>query len=184
MQQTPPSANNQVVTTDQTQLPTTNNQGAVVNPAEKKREDDFKLERYKYILQQLQILNENAHKYLTLFQTLATLIVGGGTYLFVSWRNFHISPDVARTSMQGLVGLLVLLTLFIIVSLLSGISSWFDYRKAELQLLNEEVGVGFRNPPRKRDWWRWYEVHMMIFIFLVAMCIVIFVETQIIPQIR
>ncbi len=50
-------------------------------------------------------------------------------------------------------------------------------------MLNEEVGVGFRNAPRMRDWWRWYEVHMMVFIFLVAICIVIFVETQIIPQI-
>ena len=128
------------------------------------------------------MLNENSHKYLTLFQTLATLIVGGGTYLFVSWRNLHISPDVARISMQGLVGLLVLLTLFTVVSLSSGISSWFDYRKAELQLPNEEVGVGFRNAPRMRDWGRGYEVHMMFFAVLIVVCIAIFVETQIIPQ--
>ena len=188
MQQTPPEANNREVTVSSVSPSTTNEQKSELNPApqstEKKREDDFKLERYKYILQQLQMLNENAHRYLTLFQTLATFIVGGGTYLFVSWRSLHISPDVARTSLQGLVGLLVLLMLFIIVSLLSGISSWFDYRKAELRLLDEEVGVGFRNAPRMRDWWRWYEVHMTFFVFLVVVFIVIFAETQFIPQMR
>ncbi len=104
MQQTPP-ANNQEVAANSAQPSITDKQGPVVNPAaepaEKKREDDFKLERYKYILQQLQILNENAHKYLTLFQTLATLIVGGGTYLFVSWRNFHISPAGSQNEHAG-----------------------------------------------------------------------------------
>lgn len=188
MQQIPPAANTQETAANLVPQPAANTQGAALNPApqsaERKREDEYKLERYKYILQQMQILNENAHKYLTLFQALATFIVGGGTYLFVSWRNLHISPDVARTSMQGLVGLLVLLTLFIIVSLLSGISSWFDYRKQEVRLLNEEVGVGFRIDPQIRNWWRWYEVHMMVFVFLIVMCIIIFVETQIIPYIH
>jgi hypothetical protein len=169
--------------TDQTPQLATNNADTAPQPTEKPLKNELKMERYKYILQQLQMLNDNSHKYLTLFQTLATFIVGGGTYLFVSWRSFHISPAVARTSMQGLIGLLILMTLFIMVSLASGISSWFDYRKAELQLLDEEVGVGFRKPPRLRDWWRWYEIHMMIFIFLIVLFIVIFVETQIIPQI-
>jgi hypothetical protein len=182
MQQTPPPTNNQSATINPISQSRTNNQ--VADPAlQKPLKNELKMERYKYILQQLQMLNDNSHKYLTLFQTLATFIVGGGTYLFVSWRSFHISPAVARTSMQGLVGLLILMTLFIIVSLASGISSWFDYRKAELKMLDEEVGVGFRNAPRLRDWWRWYEVHMMIFIFLIVLFIVIFVETQIIPQI-
>lgn len=183
MTQQPP-ANNQNVTANPVSQPSAHQE---VDPApqstEKPLKNELKMERYKYILQQLQMLNENSHKYLTLFQTLTTFIIGGGTYLFVSWRSFHISAEVARTSMQGLVGLLVLMTLFIIVSLASGISSWFDYRKAELQLLDEEVGVGFRNAPRLRDWWRWYEVHMMIFIFLIVLFIVIFMETQIIPQI-
>ena len=77
MQQTPPPADNQAAANPALQS-VTNDQGVVLNPAlqtsEKKREDEFKLERYKYILQQLQILNENAHRYLTLFQTLATAI--------------------------------------------------------------------------------------------------------------
>jgi hypothetical protein len=171
--------------TQQTPQPATNNQAVdpAPQPTEKPLKNKLKMERYKYILQQLQMLNDNSHKYLTLFQTLATFIVGGGTYLFVSWRSFHISPEVAKTSMQGLLGLLILMSLFIIVSLASGISSWFDYRKAELQMLDEEVGVGFRKAPRLRDWWRWYEMHMIFFIFLIVLFIVIFVETQIIPQI-
>ena len=156
-----------------------------VSPSsEKRRADDFKVERYKYILQQLHTLNENGHKYLALFQTLATFIVGGGTYLFVSWHSLPISPDVARTSLQGLIGLLILLTIFTLSSLLSGIFSWLDYRKEEVKLLDEEVGIGFRTPPQKGNWWRWYETHMILFVFLVVVSIVIFVETQIIPQIH
>lgn len=182
MMQQPP-ANNQNVTANPVSQPPAQEVDPKPQPTEKPLKNELKMERYKYILQQLQMLNENSHKYLTLFQTLAIFIVGGGTYLFVSWRSFHISSEVVRTSMQGLLGLLILMTLFIIVSLASGIASWFDYRKAELQLLDEEVGVGFRNAPRLRDWWRWYEMHMMIFIFLIVLFIVIFVETQIIPQI-
>src|SRR5579864_2679270 len=127
MQQTPSTTNPQPLSANQPPPP----------PSEKRQADDFKLERYKYILQQLHTLNENGHKYLALFQTLATFIVGGGTYLFVSWHSLHISPDVARTSMQGLVGMLTLLTIFILSSLLSGIFSWVDYRQEEVKLLDE-----------------------------------------------
>ena len=66
---------------------------------------------------------------------------------------------------------------------MSGIFSWFDYRKEEVKLLDEEVGVGFRTPPQKGNWWRWYETHMILFVFLIVVTIVIFVETQIILQI-
>ena len=44
---------------------------------------NFKLERYKYILGQINFLNENLHKYLTLFQTLATAIVSAAVAVFV-----------------------------------------------------------------------------------------------------
>jgi hypothetical protein len=39
---------------------------------------EFKLERYKYILKQSHFFNENIHKYLSLFQVLATALVAAG----------------------------------------------------------------------------------------------------------
>ena len=97
------------------------------------------MERYKYILQQIHTLDDNVHKYLALFQTLATAIVGGGISLFVSWKTLHITADIVRASIQGLLGLLVILTLFVVISIIGGIFSWLDYRREEVELLNEMV---------------------------------------------
>ena len=82
------------------------------NKSEPDRGPDFMLERYKYILQQIHFLNENIHKYLALFQTLATVIVGGGVAIFISWESLNITADVAREGIRGLLGLLVVLALF------------------------------------------------------------------------
>lgn len=146
--------------------------------------NDFKLERYKYILEQIHALNENVHKYLALFQTLATVIIGGGITLFVSWRGLKISADVARTGMQGLLGLLIIIALFVVLSLLGGIFSWLDYRREEVELLNEAVEPGFREPPRAGNFWRWYETYVILFILIIIMLVSIFVETQVVPLIR
>jgi hypothetical protein len=64
--------------------------------------NDFKLERYKYMLQEIHTLNENVHKYLTLFHTLATAIITGGVIIFISWKQLNIGADVARQAVEGL----------------------------------------------------------------------------------
>ena len=56
----------------------------------------FKVERYKYILQEMRSLNENVHKYLALYQTLATFVVGGGVGVFVGWKSLHLSSEVVE----------------------------------------------------------------------------------------
>ena len=79
------------------------------NQSDQNRGVEFKLERYKFVLQQIHSLNENIHKYLTLFQTLATAIVGGGVIIFVTWQDTGLSVDVARIGIQALLGLLIIL---------------------------------------------------------------------------
>jgi hypothetical protein len=88
----------------------------------------FKLERYKYILNEIHFLNENVYRYLTLFQTLATAIFGAGAAVYISWRKLAVDAAVARLTIKALLGLLVILALFAILSLLSGVLSWLDYR--------------------------------------------------------
>lgn len=61
---------------------------------DKNSRSDFELERYKYILSQIQHLNEGIHKYLSLFQTLTTAIVGGGVALFV---HIQYQPQTVST---------------------------------------------------------------------------------------
>ncbi|MEM8529579.1 MAG: hypothetical protein AAGF95_01975 [Chloroflexota bacterium] len=154
--------------------------------AERKRVDHsmaFKLERYKYILQEIHTLNENMHKYLNLFQALATVIIGGGVGLFAAWRGLNITAEIAQTGIRGLLGLLIILTLFAAISLFAAFWSWFDYRREEVELLNEMVGPGFRNPPRLSNFWRWQETYLVAFLFIIVSGVYWYVEYRVIPLI-
>ncbi len=144
----------------------------------------FKLERYKFILQQLDSLNQNHHKYLTLFQTLATAVVAGGVALFVGWRDLQIDAASARLGIRGLFGLLMILTAFLCFSIVAGIFSWIDYRREEVSLLDQEVGLGFRESPKLKNLWRWSEIHLLAFLCLLVLIIYIFLEYKVIPLIQ
>src|ERR1051325_1463710 len=100
---------------------------------EKSKGADYKLERYKYILQQLHSLNENHHKYLTLFQTLSAAVMGAGVGLFVGWRELKVDATTVRLSLRGLFGLFVILVLLLFVNLLVSVFAWIDYRKEEVE---------------------------------------------------
>lgn len=148
------------------------------------RATEFKLERYRYILQQLNSLNDNHHKYLTLFQTLSAAVLGAGVGLFVAWRELRIDAETARVGLRGLFGLFLILVLFLIVSLFVSAMSWMDYRREEVDLLNAEVRSGFRKMPTVRNFWRWPEFYLLIFLLLVVVCVYMFLEFRFIPMIR
>jgi hypothetical protein len=148
------------------------------------KSNEFKIERYKYILLQLNTLNENIHKYLTLFQALLTAVVGGIVTVFVSWKNLKIEVGTAKLGIQGLLGLLIILSSFVLVSIVSGVFSWFDYRKEEAKLLDDTIKPGFRRQPNIRNFWRWYETYMVIFIVGVTIFIYCFVENSLLPTMK
>lgn len=144
----------------------------------------YKIERYKFILQELRALNDNVHKFLTLFQTLTTAIIGAGVGVFVSWQKLSISAEIAAVGIRSLLGLLLILAIFVIVSLLATIFSWMDYRKEEVALLNETIGSGHRQPPTFRNFWRWQETYLILFTFITILTIYIYTESKIIPLIQ
>lgn len=145
---------------------------------------DFKLERYKYILQELRSLNDYVHKYLALFQSLTTAIVVGGVAVFMSWRSLMISADIARVSIHALLGLVVILSLFIAISIIAGMFSWFDYRNEEVKLLDEVITTGYRKRPKIGNLLRWTETWILLFVIIITVIIVWFVESQVIPLIE
>lgn len=153
-------------------------------PTGRNPKEDYALERYKYILKEIQALNGNLYRYLTLFQVLASAIIGGGITLFVGWRELHIDASAARAGLYGLLGLLVLVAAFIVLSLIIGILSWVDYRREEVELLDREVGKGLREKPRLRNFWRWYETYVVLFIILTVLAIYFYTVNQIIPLIK
>jgi hypothetical protein len=124
----------------------------------------FEVERYKYILQQLHTVNENVYRFLAIYQTIATVLVGAALTLFVRYEDWHIRPEVARI---GIVAILLLLTVvagFTVLLIVVGVLNWLDYRREECELTEVAVRPGFRHPPRTTNFWRWYETWMVAFI--------------------
>jgi hypothetical protein len=134
-------------------------------------------------LQEIHTLNENIHKYLSLFQTLATALATAGVTIFVARQQLNLTPEVAIAAIQGLLYLLVILATFVIFSVLAGIFSWIDYRVEEVELL-KKIGSDFRKPPSKWNFWRWQETYVLVFIVLVVVSIVFFVQSKIMPLIK
>lgn len=146
--------------------------------------NDFKLERYKYILQQIHFLNENIHKHLALFQGLSTVILGGIVAIFVNWKKLGIDAETAQTGIYALLGLLCLLALFVILYVFSGIFSWLDYREEEADLLDEMVAIGYRARPKVKNLWRWHESWLVVSIVVFVITIVSAVQYWAIPLIQ
>lgn len=127
-------------------------------------EDQFALERYRYILQQIHAVNENVYRFLTIYQTLATAVVSGALALFVGYRKWGIRASVARSGVVGLMWLTTMIAAFAVMLIAVGMLSWLDFRREECELTDAAVRPSFRKPPRPRNFLRWYETYITIFI--------------------
>ena len=126
----------------------------------------FALERYRYVLQQINAINENVFRFLALYQALATGLVSAALALFVGYRSWGVSRSVAR---DGVVGILLIDTLaafFTVVFLIIGAFAWLDYRNEECDLTDAAVYPGFRSRPRVANVPRWYELYIILFILI------------------
>jgi hypothetical protein len=124
----------------------------------------FEVERYKYILQQLHTVNENVYRFLAIYQTLATVLVGAALTLFVRYEDWKIRPEIASI---GIVAILLLVTViagFTVLLIVVGVLNWLDYRREECELTETTVRPGFRRPPDPKNFWRWYETWIVAFI--------------------
>lgn len=156
----------------------------IIMTKDKDQSIDFKLEHYKFILQEIHSLNENVHKYLTLYQTLVTTIVGAGILVFVNWKNLGISAVLAKAGVEILVGLLIIISIFIIIQILMSILSWLDYRDEEVKLLDDVIKKGYRSPSKLSNFWRWSETYFILAIIIIVVFISIYAETKVIPLIK
>jgi hypothetical protein len=125
---------------------------------------ELTLERYKYILQQIHTVNENLYRFLAIYQTLATALVGAALALFVGYRAWHIPAGTARTGVVGLLTLTTVIAAFTVILVVVGVLTWLDYRNEECDLTDKTVFVGFRSRPRTRNVYRWYETYVIAFI--------------------
>lgn len=144
-------------------------------------EKDFGLERYKFILQQIQALNENVYRFLAIYQTLTSTLVGGGLALFVGYRKWGIKTDTARSGIIGMMWLITIIAAFTILLIIAGILNWLDYRREECELTDTLVGMGFRKAPQPRNFMRWHETHIILFIIGSVVFLWVFILAYILP---
>lgn len=122
------------------------------------------LQRHSYILQQINSVNENVYKFLAIYQTLATLLAGGGVALFVNYRHWGIAATAARRGIISLMAIITLVAFFAIIFVIAGVRAWIDYRLEECELTDKLVYPGYRRPPSLRNFTQWYETYIVIFI--------------------
>ncbi|MET9070989.1 hypothetical protein ABZX95_02185 [Streptomyces sp. NPDC004232] len=146
--------------------------------------NQFALERYRYVLQQIQAVNENAHRFLAIYQTLATTLVGAALALFVGYRKWEVAPDTARSGVIGLLILTTMVAAFSATLIVVGAFAWVDYRNEECDITDEMVGPNFRKRPRPGNLFRWYETYVLLFIVLSVIIMWALCGFLVIPRIK
>jgi hypothetical protein len=145
---------------------------------------DFALERYRYILQQIHTVNENAYRFLAIYQTLATTLVSAALALFVGYRKWGLSPGTARGGVIGLLTLTTVVAAFTGTLITVGILSWLDYRNEECDITDEVVAPGFRKRPRTGNYLRWYETYVLLFILVSVLAMWLLAAFVLLPAMR
>jgi amino acid transporter len=144
----------------------------------------MEVERYKFILQQLHTVNENVYRFLAIYQTIATVLVGATLTLFVRYEDWHIRPQLARLGVVALLAMVTVVAAFTVLLIVIGAFAWLDYRREECELTEVAVRPGFRRAPEPRNFWRWYETWIVAFIGLSVLVMWIAAATLLLPAIR
>jgi hypothetical protein len=145
-----------------------------VDAEEGGREETFRqlsYERYRFILQQINATNENVYRFLGIYQTLMTALVGGEVALFLGYRQWGLPASLARQGILALLTIETVIACFAILMIVVGILAWFDYRNEECDLADRLVGPGFRSRPIKGNFFRWYETYIVMFVFVSAVVV-------------
>jgi lysylphosphatidylglycerol synthetase-like protein (DUF2156 family) len=146
--------------------------------------NEFALERYRYILQQIHAVNENAHRFLALYQTLATALVSAALALFVGYRKWNVPPATARGGVIGLLALVTVVAAFTSTLIVVGALAWLDFRNEECDITDEMVGPGFRKRPRTGNFARWYETYVLLFILVSVVTMWVLAAFFLLPAMR
>ncbi len=60
--------------------------------------------------------------------------------------------------------LVTVVAAFTCLLILAGVLNWLDYRREECELTDAAVRPGFRRPAQPRNFLRWYETYVMLFV--------------------
>lgn len=110
--------------------------------------------------------NENVYRFLAIYQTIGSALIGGGVALFVGYRQWGITASLARSGLIALLFMVTIIGVFTILLISMAILNWLDYREEECELTDAAVFPGFRKRPRLKNFLRWYETYLILFIVI------------------
>jgi hypothetical protein len=140
------------------------------------------IERYKYVLRRKEALNEATFKIATIFQAGLIVLVAGQYAIVAAATSGNLDRDVARSGSTILAGMMVVLSVFALVLLISGAISWRSYN-AEEKKFEEEVFPDNRSEGATLRIFRWYETYIAAAVLVIAAVYVGVVYLQILPMI-
>nr|AVJ40384.1 hypothetical protein CLM75_24710 [Pseudomonas lurida] len=127
---------------------------------------DFTLERYKYILERKQSLNEATFKIAAIYQVIIVALGLAQFNVIAMTSSKSITLSTAEFASTCLLCMLAILTLLIIALLLGGIFSWLKYRSDERNIEIQIFGKS-REPTSISNIFRWYETYIALIVILV-----------------
>ncbi|WP_252088843.1 hypothetical protein [Pseudomonas sp. MWU13-3659] len=128
-------------------------------------EENFKIEKYKYILARKQALNEVTFKIVAVYQALILALFAGQYAVYTSAGKGTLTPALALQSTYVLFALFVMVSVLILALLVGGVFSWMSYRQDESEIELAVTGVPKR-PIALADLWRWYETYLVLFVLV------------------
>lgn len=131
-------------------------------------DQDLIVERYKHVLSQMARIDENAHKFLAIYQATATAILGAIAALWLLGEGWGVSANQARTAVEAALVILCLVGAFSALLLVVGMFAWMDYRKEE-GILASLSTTHARPASSWRNIWRWQEIYMLILVLVVTL---------------
>ena len=134
------------------------------------KNDEFlqagRIERYRFVLSELTRLSENTHRHtrylLTVFPTVSSAIIA------LKFGEKGLDIRMASKIAGVILVMFSVVSFFVIISVISDIASWFDYRNEEVKLINM-MGGDFRKAPKIKNLWRWYETYLIGFVLFFVM---------------
>lgn len=113
-----------------------------------------------------------------------TTLVAGQVILFIDYRGWHIPAQTTRIGLQTIFLVELAVACFTILMLIMGTLNWLDYRREEVELTDAVVGRGFRRLPQVRNWYRWYESYVILFVALSVVLAGALAYGLLLPRIR
>ena len=122
---------------------------------------EFALERYRYVLEQKRELNKTTFLLVAIYQAGLALVAGANLAVRTALSKRELTDVAAEVLLKGSAWLLLAVTGFALVMLVSGVLSWLGCRREEAAI--EAVYLGVARPlPTMRSALAWYETYIAI----------------------